>query len=135
MTIVSARFHDSWSAGQVRVQVRLLYAQGCKQFPGILGSAKLMLPSHQLQDIFTVHPNTGSNTHDLLECLCGGTNSPKSMHRFDEDSEEDEAEEDEDVRMGFVNASEVQPEHTEKMDKAVSRTQSPFIRDDAHSEI
>ncbi|KAH8107828.1 P-loop containing nucleoside triphosphate hydrolase protein [Cristinia sonorae] len=69
-----------------------------------------------LQDIFTVHPHTASNTHDLLECPCDDRTAMKKLQQ-DDDDEDDEAEDDGDVQMGFVNASEVKAEHIEKMDK------------------
>lgn len=86
--------------------------------------------SAQLQDIFTIHPHTASNTHDLLECPCGGSNesnSPTDLHPKDEDEDVSDGSggSDEDHRAGFVVASGVQPQHTEKMDKKVNTSRNP----------
>lgn len=84
----------------------------------------------QLRDIFRVHPETGCNTHDLLDCGCDAV----SKHFNDNvasvsgnDIEVDDDDDDEDaVGIGFVNASQVKPRHIEKMDGAV-RISIPFF--------
>lgn len=75
-----------------------------------------------LRDIFRVHPETGCNTHDLLDCGCDAV----SKHFNDNvanvsgnDIEVDDDDDDEDAAgTGFVNASQVKPRHIEKMDGA-----------------
>jgi DNA repair and recombination protein RAD54B len=80
----------------------------------------------QLRDIFRVHPDTGCNTHDLLDCDCGGGSKHilKGNGNCTEDGEDDSNGDDEDSSdIGFVIASQVKPNRIEKMDRTV-RTKS-----------
>lgn len=78
----------------------------------------------ELLDIFSVHPQTACNTHDLLDCPCeaSGIDPPKKMSReelqkaLDEDSSSDE---DDDPLKGFMAASQVKQKDIDKLDKAV----------------
>ncbi|KDQ57711.1 hypothetical protein JAAARDRAFT_156637 [Jaapia argillacea MUCL 33604] len=74
--------------------------------------------SHKdLRDIFSIHPHTGCQTHDLLECSCGevdGGGKENNISSIDEeDSDDDDVSE-----KGFVVASQLKPEEMNKMDKA-----------------
>ncbi|KAJ7039247.1 SNF2 family N-terminal domain-containing protein [Mycena alexandri] len=70
-----------------------------------------------LRDIFRIHPDTVCNTHDLLECQCDGTFiAPEEI--ADDASMDSDVEDGDPDKKGFVNASQVQPEEINKMDKA-----------------
>ncbi|KAL6308182.1 SNF2 family N-terminal domain-containing protein [Sparassis latifolia] len=72
-----------------------------------------------LRDIFTVHPFTTCNTHDLLECPCNGLTGPVELNEKRSDSgSEDGDESDSEAQTRFVVASQVKPEQISKMDKA-----------------
>ncbi|RPD67158.1 hypothetical protein L226DRAFT_549783 [Lentinus tigrinus ALCF2SS1-7] len=77
-----------------------------------------------LLDIFSIHPRTACNTHDLLECPCETSSTdlpPKKLSReelqkvLDEESSSDE---DEDPMKGFMAASQVKQKDIDKLDKA-----------------
>ncbi|KAJ7755699.1 SNF2 family N-terminal domain-containing protein [Mycena maculata] len=70
-----------------------------------------------LRDIFRIHPDTGCNTHDLLECPCDGTvimDTAVDRSTIESDSEDNDSEE----KKGFVNASQIGPKEITKMDEA-----------------
>ncbi|KAJ7782862.1 P-loop containing nucleoside triphosphate hydrolase protein [Mycena metata] len=70
-----------------------------------------------LRDIFRIHPDTVCNTHDLLECECDGSIvAPEQV--TDDASMDSDVEDGDPDKKGFVNASQVQPEEINKMDKA-----------------
>ena len=78
----------------------------------------------QLRDIFRIHPDTGCNTHDLLQCPCGIENDIEGSEDNDVDdavaSDSDlDGEFDIQRPKGFTAASQIQPEQVNKMDKAV----------------
>ncbi|KAJ7497126.1 SNF2 family N-terminal domain-containing protein [Mycena latifolia] len=69
-----------------------------------------------LRDIFRIHPDTGCNTHDLLECPCDGT---LTMDTKEDVTDEESIESDSDSEnKGFVNASQIRPEKMNKVEKA-----------------
>ena len=78
----------------------------------------------QLRNIFRVNPDTGCNTHDLLECPCQELGKSNPLKPIDtnhaqlnddmDDSDESEPE------KGFIAAAQVKLEDINKMDKAVS---------------
>ncbi|KAF7362053.1 hypothetical protein MVEN_00550700 [Mycena venus] len=74
-----------------------------------------------LRDIFRIHLDTACNTHDLLECPCDGTIAVNTREEGDDVSMQSDSEDsDSEVeKKGFVNASQIQPEEINKMDKAV----------------
>ena len=85
-----------------------------------------------MRDIFRIHPDTGCNTHDLLQCPCGAENE------FEDDGDKDAwddhdhetraADSDSDLDgefdihklKGFTAASQMLPEQANKIDKAVT---------------
>lgn len=75
----------------------------------------------QLQDIFTVYPHTPCHTHDLLECPCESSGATKqdADAAANDDDDDDASDGEEEQRMVFMSASQVRPEHIEKLDKAV----------------
>ncbi|KAG1742218.1 P-loop containing nucleoside triphosphate hydrolase protein [Suillus lakei] len=93
---------------------------------GSSGSKSDSFSRKDLRDIFRVHPETGCNTHDLLDCECDA-----GSKRIDDDdmmgvsennlevSEDDD--DDHSATTGFVNASQVKPRHIEKMDGAYAK--------------
>jgi DNA repair and recombination protein RAD54B len=72
----------------------------------------------QLRDIFRVHLNTGSNTHDLLQCECD-----QESDAFDEgqlsETKNFETEKGEPCPAGFVAASEVRNENLSPVEEVV----------------
>ncbi|KAG2153895.1 P-loop containing nucleoside triphosphate hydrolase protein [Suillus clintonianus] len=93
------------------------------KFKGSSGSKSDSFSRKDLRDIFRVHPETGCNTHDLLDCGC----DTGSKHINDDmtgvsgnniDVGEDDDNNDDLAETGFVNASQVKPRHIEKMDGA-----------------
>ncbi|KAG0704667.1 P-loop containing nucleoside triphosphate hydrolase protein [Suillus ampliporus] len=92
---------------------------------GSSGSKSDSFSRKDLRDIFRVHPDTGCNTHDLLDCGCGADSknilkdtdnmanvAGNNMENDGDDDEEDFAD------TGFINASQVKPRRIEKMDGA-----------------
>ena len=80
--------------------------------------------SQKLLDIFSVHPHTACNTHDLLDCPCEASNIDLSPKISREDlrkvlDEESSSDEDEDPMKGFMAASQVKQKDINKIDKAV----------------
>ncbi|RDX55621.1 hypothetical protein OH76DRAFT_1397013 [Lentinus brumalis] len=78
-----------------------------------------------LLDIFSVHPHTACNTHDLLECPCeaSATDRPPSRIGREElekmmEDESSSDEDDEDPLKGFMAASQVKAKDIDKVDKA-----------------
>lgn len=71
--------------------------------------------SNKLRDIFRVHPDTPSNTHDLLECICEGDEEiDGSVEQVDPNDDQD------DDPQGFMLASQVKPQRgLNKTDKEV----------------
>lgn len=68
---------------------------------------------NQLRDIFRIHPDTASNTHDLLECICENDEGlDPSVDQVDLDGHGDEPE----SPKGFISASQVKPQR--EVDKA-----------------
>ncbi|KAG2131398.1 P-loop containing nucleoside triphosphate hydrolase protein, partial [Suillus bovinus] len=89
---------------------------------GSSGSKSDSFSRKDLRDIFRVHPETGCNTHDLLDCGCDAgskqfSDNTTSTSRSDIEVGEDDDDEDS-AGTGFVNASQVKPRHIEKMDGA-----------------
>lgn len=83
-----------------------------------MADAKLVFTmTHQLQDIFTIHPDTGCHTHDLLECPCEGSRG--LIEAVEDDEAEVEDLDASDPPKGFVPASQVLPGQIEKHDQAV----------------
>ncbi|KAG2066561.1 hypothetical protein BDR04DRAFT_1106542 [Suillus decipiens] len=89
---------------------------------GSSGSKSDSFSRKDLRDIFRVHPETGCNTHDLLDCGCDASSKHLSDNMTsisENDIEVGEDDDDEDpIGTGFVNASQVKPRHIEKMDGA-----------------
>lgn len=69
----------------------------------------------QLRDIFRVHPNTGCNTHDLLECDCDKADEGLHEEWPSETKQRDQAE----SFSGFVAASEVTDDDLSSIEEAV----------------
>ncbi|KAJ3826895.1 SNF2 family N-terminal domain-containing protein [Lentinula raphanica] len=55
-----------------------------------------------LRDIFRVHPDTSSNTHDLLECIC--------EHEYEDSPDDGVDNSNSDSPRGFITASQVNPQ-------------------------
>ncbi|KAJ3760057.1 P-loop containing nucleoside triphosphate hydrolase protein [Lentinula raphanica] len=55
-----------------------------------------------LRDIFRVHPDTSSNTHDLLECIC--------EHEYEDAPDDGVDNSNSDSPRGFITASQVNPQ-------------------------
>ncbi|KAI0638193.1 P-loop containing nucleoside triphosphate hydrolase protein [Trametes polyzona] len=72
-----------------------------------------------LLDIFTIHPHTACNTHDLLDCPCEAS-APELEQLSIADVEEASlsSDEDEDPVKGFMAASQVKSKDVNKVDKA-----------------
>jgi DNA repair and recombination protein RAD54B len=77
-----------------------------------------------LRDIFRVDPDTGCNTHDLLECPCNGMGKSNPLEPIDTNRAQldDDAEDSDDSEpvKGFMAATQVKSENINKMDKAVN---------------
>ncbi|EPT02698.1 hypothetical protein FOMPIDRAFT_1160247 [Fomitopsis schrenkii] len=72
-----------------------------------------------LQDIFTIYPHTACHTHDLLECPCESSGAMNQDAVPNADDGDDDASDDEgEQHTHFMSASQVKPEHIEKLDKA-----------------
>ncbi|KAF9451278.1 RAD54B protein [Macrolepiota fuliginosa MF-IS2] len=76
-----------------------------------------------LRDIFRVHTDTPSNTHDLLDCPCdegrSSDDASTSGRENISDGQDDAGEsDDENFKGGFVNATQVTPNYLGKLDKA-----------------
>ncbi|KAI0940481.1 hypothetical protein AcW1_003665 [Taiwanofungus camphoratus] len=72
-----------------------------------------------LRDIFTIHPHTACNTHDLLECSCCDFKESTVLSSLNDLGEE--LDDDNDTGGGqtsFVVASQVKPEQIEKLDRS-----------------
>ncbi|EKM80843.1 hypothetical protein AGABI1DRAFT_71424 [Agaricus bisporus var. burnettii JB137-S8] len=69
-----------------------------------------------LQDIFRIHVNTPSNTHDLLECPCHEGHSYVATDHST--SIRKGSAEDPGINRGFVNATQVTSDYVNKLDKA-----------------
>lgn len=70
-------------------------------------------------------PDTACNTHDLLECPCGGLGKSNPLEPIDTNlpagkEDDEESEESDYEEKGFMAASQVKTETINKMDKAVS---------------
>jgi DNA repair and recombination protein RAD54B len=80
----------------------------------------------QLRDIFRIQPDTACNTHDLLGCGCGGRGM-SGIQSVDTRTEVEEAagvdgnNDDYSSEHGFVNASQLNADHLDKADKAVTK--------------
>ncbi|KZT19708.1 hypothetical protein NEOLEDRAFT_936097 [Neolentinus lepideus HHB14362 ss-1] len=72
----------------------------------------------ELRDIFRIHPNTGCQTHDLLECPCDPSTGAKPAEEGAATESSDEADEATERSSGFVVASQVNAEDINKADKA-----------------
>ncbi|OAX36093.1 hypothetical protein K503DRAFT_721959 [Rhizopogon vinicolor AM-OR11-026] len=89
---------------------------------GSSGSKSDSFSRKDLRDIFRVHPDTGCNTHDLLDCDCGGgskhilEDNDKMAENGREDGDDDN-DDDASSGIGFINASQVKLSHVEKMDR------------------
>ncbi|KAI0660976.1 SNF2 family N-terminal domain-containing protein [Cubamyces menziesii] len=86
------------------------------------GSSESKLDSFtrkDLLDIFTIHPHTACNTHDLLDCPCEASMPEPGRVTIDELKEAtSSSDEDEDPIQGFMAASQVKPKDVNKLDKA-----------------
>ncbi|KAI0335474.1 hypothetical protein GY45DRAFT_1316794 [Cubamyces sp. BRFM 1775] len=86
------------------------------------GSSESKLDSFtrkDLLDIFTIHPHTACNTHDLLDCPCEASTPEPGRVTIDELKEAtSSSDEDEDPIQGFMAASQVKPKDVNKVDKA-----------------
>ncbi|KII92162.1 hypothetical protein PLICRDRAFT_50591 [Plicaturopsis crispa FD-325 SS-3] len=123
---------------------------------GNSGSKSDSFSRKDLRDIFRVHPDTACNTHDLLECSCGGAQNlaadgTTADAHLPDSSSDDPMDEDDSSEKGFVNASQVKPEMIDKMDKAYLKKKKealaalgewnhisclrPSARDDIHDDI
>ncbi|KAI1786543.1 P-loop containing nucleoside triphosphate hydrolase protein [Ganoderma leucocontextum] len=78
-----------------------------------------------LLDIFTVHPHTACNTHDLLDCLCGASQDrqeeradPVNIDELMEEAMNSSSDEDENPVKGFMSASQVKQTDINKLDRA-----------------
>ncbi|TBU32764.1 P-loop containing nucleoside triphosphate hydrolase protein [Dichomitus squalens] len=77
-----------------------------------------------LLDIFTIHPHTACNTHDLLDCPCEAsdhiTERAQGVNIDDlmEDAMNSSSDEDEDPIKGFMAASQVKQADINKVDRA-----------------
>ncbi|KAF7790310.1 hypothetical protein EIP86_001264 [Pleurotus ostreatoroseus] len=69
-----------------------------------------------LRDIFTIHPNTACHTHELLECPCDNSDDMRAIRESDTGDGSD-GESENGPERGFIHASQIRPEHIEKMDK------------------
>ncbi|EPQ57554.1 hypothetical protein GLOTRDRAFT_127906 [Gloeophyllum trabeum ATCC 11539] len=99
----------------------------------LMGSSKAESKSDsfshkELRDIFRIHPNTGCQTHDILECPCDPTNGRKPVEHSSPSICLDEDDEDMgDVTSGFVVASQLKSEDINKMDKAYLQKQKAAL--------
>ncbi|KAJ3574655.1 hypothetical protein NP233_g1623 [Leucocoprinus birnbaumii] len=78
-----------------------------------------------LRDIFRVHTDTPSNTHDLLECSCDEGYTPQALEdpTFSDiggshGNEDASDEHDDTFQRGFINATQVTSGYLGKLDKA-----------------
>lgn len=90
---------------------------------GSSGSKSDSFSRKDLRDIFRVHPETGCNTHDLLDCVCDAVpkhfdDNMTSASGNDIEVGEDHDDNEDPAGTGFVDASQVKPRHIEKMDGA-----------------
>ncbi|KAI9001004.1 SNF2 family N-terminal domain-containing protein [Trametes punicea] len=86
------------------------------------GSSESKLDSFtrkDLLDIFSIHPNTACNTHDILDCPCEASR-PDSDRTSANELEEasSSSDDDEDPIKGFMAASQVKLKDVNKVDKA-----------------
>ena len=87
----------------------------------------------KLLDIFTIHPQTACNTHDLLDCPCETSEEDGEENVLDagiDDELSSSESEDEHPLNGFMSASQVKPSDISKLDKAVRVSFSSVIRID-----
>ncbi|KAI0375644.1 hypothetical protein BV20DRAFT_959644 [Pilatotrama ljubarskyi] len=70
-----------------------------------------------LLDIFTVHPLTACNTHDLLDCPCEASGGETAHAMISDLEEASSSSEDEDPVKGFMAASQVKAKDVNKVDK------------------
>ncbi|KAF8441415.1 P-loop containing nucleoside triphosphate hydrolase protein [Boletus edulis BED1] len=81
------------------------------------GSKADSFTRRDLRDIFRIQPDTACNTHDLLGCECDVSDA----HSIDTSIKLEEAEDDDCSEHGFINASQLDPVHLDKAEKAELR--------------
>ncbi|KAK9452204.1 SNF2 family N-terminal domain-containing protein [Limtongia smithiae] len=76
---------------------------------GKASSSENSFTATELRDIFTIHTDTLSHTHDLLECKCDGTGTMEehNEHVKIEKTEDDESDLGSDEEGGWVSASQL----------------------------
>ncbi|KIJ67587.1 hypothetical protein HYDPIDRAFT_127687 [Hydnomerulius pinastri MD-312] len=119
---------------------------------GSSGSKADSFTRKDLRDIFRIQPDTACNTHDLLECGCGGrgTSGIKGVAQSTEADEDPTDENEDSSEHGFIIASQVITSHLE-VDKADFKKKQvelaalgewthinclrPLARDDVHDDV